>query len=197
MTDHEIAKQGAIRHDRSNGAGEIADDPSRRQGGLQLGVVQRKPAIGPEIDQSRGHGRIEDVGAHLPFGGGRDGIAELTQQRRADTGEVSHDRVKNLRNAFKKALEDYVGSTQIHLIGQDSVDDLLARDLTQIDWLNERKGWRLSAAIKALGYLGWEPISIMIQHIDWPNPIARYSLHAKAKQAAHTLRQGGAHAQRT
>ena len=43
-----------------------------------------------------------------------------TQQRRADTSEVSHDRVKNLRNAFKKALEDYVGSTQIHLIGQDS-----------------------------------------------------------------------------
>jgi integrase len=42
-----------------------------------------------------------------------------TQQRRADTGEVSHDRVKDLRNAFKKALEDYVGSTQIHLIGQD------------------------------------------------------------------------------
>ena len=42
-----------------------------------------------------------------------------TQQRRADTGEVSKDRVKNLRNAFKKALEDYVGSAQIHLIGQD------------------------------------------------------------------------------
>ena len=43
-----------------------------------------------------------------------------TQQRRADTGAVSHDRVKNLRNTFKKALEDYIGSTQIHLIGQDS-----------------------------------------------------------------------------
>lgn len=42
-----------------------------------------------------------------------------TQQRRADTGEVSQDRVKNLKNAFKKALDDYVGSTQIHLIGQD------------------------------------------------------------------------------
>lgn len=42
-----------------------------------------------------------------------------TQQRRADAGEVSQDRVKNLRNAFRKALEDYVGSTQIHLIGQD------------------------------------------------------------------------------
>jgi integrase len=43
-----------------------------------------------------------------------------TQQRRADTGEVSRDRVKNLRNAFNRALNDYVGSTQIHLIGQDS-----------------------------------------------------------------------------
>jgi integrase len=42
-----------------------------------------------------------------------------TQQRRADTGEVSQDRVKNLKNAFKKALDVYVGSTQIHLIGQD------------------------------------------------------------------------------
>ena len=42
-----------------------------------------------------------------------------TQQRRANAGEVSQDRVKNLRNAFTKALDDYVGSTQIHLIGQD------------------------------------------------------------------------------
>lgn len=42
-----------------------------------------------------------------------------TQQRRADTGEVSADRVKNLRNAYNRALNDYVGSTQIHLIGQD------------------------------------------------------------------------------
>lgn len=41
------------------------------------------------------------------------------QQRRADAGEVSRDRVKNLQNAFKKALDDYVGSVQIHLIGQD------------------------------------------------------------------------------
>ena len=62
--------------------------------------------------------------------------------------------------------------------------DLLARDLTQIDWLRERKGWRLSAAVKALDYLGWEPRSIMVQHPAWPNPIARYSLPAKAKQAA-------------
>lgn len=42
-----------------------------------------------------------------------------TQQRRANAGEVSQDRVKNLKNAYNKALDDYVGSTQIHLIGQD------------------------------------------------------------------------------
>lgn len=42
-----------------------------------------------------------------------------SQQRRAAAGEVSADRVKNLRNTFRRALEDYVGSTQIHLIGQD------------------------------------------------------------------------------
>jgi hypothetical protein len=71
--------------------------------------------------------------------------------------------------------------------------DLLARDLTQIDWLRERKGWRLSAAVKALGYLGWEPHSIMVQHAEWPNAIARYSLPAKAKQAAAAMRQGGDH----
>ena len=77
---------------------------------------------------------------------------------------------------------------------ETALHDLLARDLTQIDWLNERKGWRLSAAVKSLGYLGWEPISIRVQHPDWPNAIARYSLPAKAKQAAAAMHQGGDHA---
>ena len=67
---------------------------------------------------------------------------------------------------------------------ETALHDLLARDLTQIDWLSERKGWRLSAAVKQLGYLGWEPRSIMVQHPGWPNPIASYSLPTKAKQAA-------------
>jgi hypothetical protein len=78
---------------------------------------------------------------------------------------------------------------------EQALTDLLARDLTQIDWLNERKGWRLSAAVKQLDYLGWEPISIMVQHPGWPNAIARYSLPAKAKQAVAAMRQqGGEHA---
>ena len=74
---------------------------------------------------------------------------------------------------------------------EQALNDLLARDLTQIDWLNERKGWRLSAAVKSLDYLGWEPVSIMVQHPEWPNAIARYSLPAKAKQAIAAMRQGG------
>ena len=74
---------------------------------------------------------------------------------------------------------------------ETALHDLLARDLTQIDWLRERKGWRLSAAVKALDYLGWQPFSIMVQDPGWPNAIARYSLPAKAKQAAM---RGGDHA---
>ena len=41
------------------------------------------------------------------------------QQRRADTGEISVARVKNLKNVLLGALDRYVGSTQIHLVGQD------------------------------------------------------------------------------
>ena len=74
--------------------------------------------------------------------------------------------------------------------------DLCAGDVTQIDWLQQRKGWRLAAAVKQLGYLGWEPVSVLVQSEGWPRPIARYSLPAKAKQAAYILRNrgGGAHA---
>ena len=72
--------------------------------------------------------------------------------------------------------------------------DLLARDLTQIDWLNEGKGWRLAAAVKDLGYLGWEPVSIRVKCAGWGRKIARYSLPAKAKQAPAAMRQRGNHA---
>mgnify|MGYP003383210625 CR=1 FL=1 len=70
--------------------------------------------------------------------------------------------------------------------------DLLERDLTQLDWLQSGHGWRLAAAVKELGYLGWEPQSIRVQCEGWKRPIARYSLLPKAKQAAYTLRKGGA-----
>ena len=69
--------------------------------------------------------------------------------------------------------------------------DLLERDLTQIDWLQSGYGWRLAAAVKELGYLGWQPQSIRVKCNGWGRPIARYSLHEKAKQAAYTLRNAG------
>lgn len=74
---------------------------------------------------------------------------------------------------------------------EQALNDLLARDLTQIDWLNEGKGWRLAAAVKDLDYLGWMPDSIRVKCNGWGRPIARYSLPTKAKQAAYTMRQGG------
>ena len=41
------------------------------------------------------------------------------QERRAATGEISAARVKNLRNVLHGALDAYVGSAQVHLIGPD------------------------------------------------------------------------------
>lgn len=75
---------------------------------------------------------------------------------------------------------------------ETALNDLMARDLTQIDWITEGKGWRLSAAIKQLAYLGWMPDSIMVLCTGWGRKIARYSLPAKAKQTAALMRQGGA-----
>ena len=42
-----------------------------------------------------------------------------TQQRRANVGEVSQARAKNVQNKIDGPLKAYVGSTQIHLVGQD------------------------------------------------------------------------------
>jgi len=83
-----------------------------------------------------------------------------------------------------------------HTAAAQALADLCAGDLTQIDWLQQGKGWRLSAAVKELDYLGWDPQSIMVKCSGWGNPIALYSLLPKAKQAAHTLRNrgGAAHA---
>jgi hypothetical protein len=81
-------------------------------------------------------------------------------------------------------------------VAEQCLYDLLGRDLTQLDWLREGKGWRLAAAVKELGYLGWEPQSVMVACNDWGKPIARYSLLPKAKRAAYLLlnRGGSSHA---
>jgi integrase len=46
----------------------------------------------------------------------------LEQEARAKRGEISKLRPKKLRAVIESALENYVGSTQVHLIGQDTWD---------------------------------------------------------------------------
>lgn len=74
--------------------------------------------------------------------------------------------------------------------------DLLERDWTTPEWDDAGNGWRLAAAVQSLKYLGWEPISTPVHYPGRKRPIARYSLSAKAKQAAYTMRRGGDHAPR-
>jgi hypothetical protein len=72
---------------------------------------------------------------------------------------------------------------------EQALYDLMERDLTTPDWIAEGKGWRLAAAIKELGYLGWEPKSILVLCNGWGKPIARYSLSTKAKQTFYSMRE--------
>jgi hypothetical protein len=75
---------------------------------------------------------------------------------------------------------------------EQALDDMLEHEsITQIDWLKSGKGWRLSAAVKELDYLGWDVVSIRVMAMGWGVKIARYSLPLKAKQAAFKLRGGG------
>jgi hypothetical protein len=73
-------------------------------------------------------------------------------------------------------------------LAETALFDLLERDLTQRDWLRERKGWRLAAAVKELDYLGWQPKSIRVGRE------ARYSLSQQAKAFFHRMRNGDAYA---
>jgi hypothetical protein len=74
-----------------------------------------------------------------------------------------------------------------------ALHDLLNGTLTQLDWLQRGLGWRLAAAIKELNYLGWCPVSVRVKCTGWARPIARYSLPAFAKQAAHAMLGAGCH----
>ncbi len=43
-----------------------------------------------------------------------------TQEQRAKRGEISMARIEKLRSVTQGVLNDYVGTTQVHLIGQES-----------------------------------------------------------------------------
>jgi hypothetical protein len=79
-----------------------------------------------------------------------------------------------------------------HSFAAIALCDLQQGSITQIDWLKRGLSWRLAAAIKELGYLGWEPQSTPVCVEEWERPIALYSLPAHAKQAAYSMSHGGA-----
>lgn len=70
--------------------------------------------------------------------------------------------------------------------------DLTEGPLTQIDWLKMGRGWRLSAAFKELGYLGWPLDSEWVHSPAWPKPIKRYFLKAEGAEIAAERLKGGA-----
>ena len=70
-----------------------------------------------------------------------------------------------------------------------ALHDLAQGPVTQLEWLARGLGWRLAAAVKELDYLGWEPVSVLVERAGWPKPIALYTLTAEAKQAAAQLRR--------
>jgi hypothetical protein len=71
---------------------------------------------------------------------------------------------------------------------ETALHDLCNGTLTRIDWYEAGKGFELPAAIKELDYLGWQPQAVMLKSSKWRSPIAHYSLHQKALQAAYKLR---------
>lgn len=46
----------------------------------------------------------------------------LVQERRARTGEITEGRVRKVKSVINVHLDNYVGTTQVHLIGQDRWD---------------------------------------------------------------------------
>lgn len=54
--------------------------------------------------------------------------------------------------------------------------DMLEGPITQIDWLNWGRGWRLGAAFKELDYLGWPLGSEWVIADGHTNPIKSYFL---------------------
>lgn len=46
----------------------------------------------------------------------------LVQERRARTGEITEGRVRKVKSVIRSHLDNYVGTTQIHLVGQDRWD---------------------------------------------------------------------------
>jgi hypothetical protein len=70
--------------------------------------------------------------------------------------------------------------------------DLLQGPVTQIDWLNMGRGWRLAAAFKELLYLGFPGEAEWVHADGWERPIKRYSMKPEGLEVALSRMKGGA-----
>ena len=80
----QVTEQRAVGDHIAHRAGQVAHDTPGGQHGRQLGVVQREPAVGPDIHHPVGDGRIEHIRAHLPGRRRADLVSQFTQQRGDD-----------------------------------------------------------------------------------------------------------------
>ncbi len=70
------------------------------------------------------------------------------------------------------------------------LDMLEQGPITHIHWLTLGRGWRLAAAIKELGYLGWPIESWWVLPEGCTNKIKCYTLPKRAKRHAKRLMKG-------
>jgi len=71
------------------------------------------------------------------------------QESRAKRGEISQQRPKKLRSVIEGCLSDYIGSTQVHLVGQESWDGYPAWRRVNGAGRNARNGVREVAGAEA------------------------------------------------
>ena len=73
----------------------------------------------------------------------------------------------------------------------EALVDLTHTPLTQIDWLEMNRGWRLAAAIKELAYYRWPIASEWVRPKSCANPIKRYRLKPEGLRLAVEVLNGG------
>jgi hypothetical protein len=89
--------------------------------------------------------------------------------------------------AWAPTMPDYGTNAYLALV------DLTQTPLTQPDWLAMGRGWRLAAAFKHLGYLGWPLDSEWVRPNGRAHPIKRYRLKPEGMRLALLALNGGQH----
>lgn len=96
---------------------------------------------------------------------------------------------RELFKAPKKRPATPIRGTKAWLAMRDMVE---LGTITQPDWLNLGRGWRLAAAVKELAYLGWTIVATWVQPEGYQSPIKSYRLPTTEYRYATRVLKGGA-----